>query len=223
MENLKSIKKIYLFKNLEENEIVALLRCFNVKIINFRARKQIATRLDKIEDLYIVLSGAVRESWYNDEGELTTYIDYREGDIIGLEYVSGVRKTFSGEIIALEDTNIMTLNSFRFLNPCNNFCPRHTKVINNAFSYLAKQNIKLLNRVKELTMPTTKEKVMCYLNNVRSTVKSTSFNIPYNRQELADYLGVERSALSKELSDLQKEGYITFHKNHFELNKDLKL
>lgn len=222
MENLKSIKKLYLFKNLEENEIVALLRCFNVKFINFRARKRIANRLDKIDELYIILSGSVRESWYNDDGELTTYIDYREGDIIGLEYVSGVRKTFSGEIIALEDTSVIALNSFRFLNPCNNFCPRHTKVINNAFVYLGKQNIKLLNRIKELTMPTTKQKVMCYLNNVRSTVKSTSFNIPYNRQELADYLGVERSALSKELSDLQKDGYITFHKNHFELNKDFK-
>lgn len=222
MENIKTIKKIYLFKNLEDNEIVALLRCFNVKIMNFKPRKRLAGRLDKIDDLYIVLAGSVRESWYNDDGELTTYIDYREGDIIGLEYVSGVRKTFSGEIVALEETTIMTINSFRFLNPCNNFCPRHTKVINNAFSYLAKQNIKLINRVKELTMPTTKEKVMCYLNNVRSTVKSTSFNIPYNRQELADYLGVERSALSKELSELQKEGYITFHKNHFELQKDMK-
>ena len=222
MENIKTIKKIYLFKNLEDNEIVALLRCFNVKFINFKPRKRLVGRLDKIDDLYIVLTGSVRESWYNEDGELTTYIDYREGDIIGLEYVSGIRKTFSGEIVALEETTVMTINSFRFLNPCNNFCPRHTKVINNAFSYLAKQNIKLINRVKELTMPTTKEKVMCYLNNVRSTVKSTLFNIPYNRQELADYLGVERSALSKELSDLQKEGYITFHKNHFELQKDMK-
>ena len=222
MENVKTIKKIYLFKNLEDNEIVALLRCFNVKFLNFKPRKRLASRLDKIDDLYIVLTGSVRESWYNEDGELTTYIDYREGDIIGLEYVSGIRKTFSGEIVALEETTVITINSFRFLNPCNNFCPRHTKVINNAFSYLAKQNIKLINRIKELTMPTTKEKVLCYLNNVRSAVKSTSFNIPYNRQELADYLGVERSSLSKELSELQKEGYITFHKNHFELKRDMK-
>lgn len=222
MENLKSIKKIYLFKNLEENEIVALLRCFNLKILNFSAKKKISGRFDKIENLYIILSGSARESWYNEEGDLLTSIDYREGDIIGIEYISGNRKTFSGEIIALEDTQIMSVDSFRFINPCNNFCPRHTKVINNAFSYLAKQNIRLLNRIKELTMPTTKQKVMCYLSNVRANVKSTSFNIPYNRQELADYLGVERSALSKELSDLQKEGYITFHKNHFELKKDMK-
>ena len=221
MEKLKTIKKINLFKNLEENEITALLRCFSVKFIEFRERKKIASRLDKIENLYIVLSGSAREAWYSDEGDIITYIDYREGDIIGLEYVSGVRKTFSGEIVATQDTMVMSLDSFRFLNPCNNFCPRHTKVINNAFSYLAKQNVKLLNRIRELTMPTTKQKVMCYLLNVRSSVKSNSFNIPYNRQEMADYLGVERSALSKELSDLQKDGYITYHKNHFEIKKTL--
>lgn len=219
MENLKTIKKLYLFKNLEENEITALLRCFNVKFLNFKAKKKIISRLDKIENLYIVLSGAARESWYSEDGDLITSVDYREGDIIGLEYVSGARKTASGEIFTLEDTFVMSVDSFRFLNPCNNFCPRHTKVINNAFSYLARQNMRLLNRIKEISMPTTKEKVMLYLQNVRATVKSNSFDIPYNRQELADYLGVERSALSKELSDLQKAGYISFHKNHFELKK----
>ena len=221
MEKIKTIKKINLFKNLEDNEIAALLRCFSLKFIEFRERKKIANRLDRIDNLYIVLSGAAREAWYNEEGDVITYIDYREGDIIGLEYVSGVRKTFSGEIIAIEDMFVMALDSFRFLNPCNNFCPRHTKVINNAFAYLAKQNVKLLNRIKELTMPTTKQKVMCYLQNIRAQVKSNVFNIPYNRQELADYLGVERSALSKELSDLQKDGFITYHKNHFEIKKTL--
>lgn len=221
MENLKTIKKIYLFKNLEDNEITALLRCFNVKFTKIKERKVIARKSDKIENIIILLSGRVRESWYNEDGELLTSIDYQEGDIIGLDYISGIRKTFSGEIVALEESSIMSVDSFRFLNTCNNFCPRHTKVINNAFAYLAKQNMRLLNRIKELTMPTTKEKVMCYLQNIRSSTKSNSFDIPYNRQELADYLGVERSALSKELSDLQKAGYIIFHKNHFEIKKTL--
>lgn len=221
MENLKSIKKIFLFKNLEEHEITALLRCFNVKILNFREKKKIASRLDKIETLYIILSGRARESWYNSEGDLITTVDYVEGDIIGLEYVSGQRKTYSGEIVTLEETTVMSVDSFRFLNPCNNFCPRHIKAINNCFSLMAKQNIKLLNRIKEMSMSTTKEKVMTYLLNVRASAKSNSFDIPYNRQELADYLGVERTALSKELSDLQKDGYIVYHKNHFELKRTL--
>ena len=177
MENLKSIKKIFLFKNLEDTEITALLRCFSMRILNFKERKVILRRSEKIENLYIVLSGRARESWYNEDGELLTSVDYSDGDIIGLEYIGGIRKTASGETVALQETVVMSVDSFRFLNPCNNFCPRHTKVINNAFSYLAKQNMKLLNRVKELTMPTTKEKVMCYLQNIRTSLKSNSFNI----------------------------------------------
>ena len=66
-------------------------------------------------------------------------------------------------------------------------------------------------------MPTTKAKIMCYLANVRAYVKSNSFDIPYNRQELADYLSVDRSALSFELSKLKKQGIIDFNKNHFML------
>lgn len=219
MENLKSIKKIFLFKNLEENEIIALLRCLSVKIINLREKKKIYGRLDKIENIYLIVSGRARQSWYNEDGELITFIDYTEGDIIGLEYISGTRKTFTGEAFTLEETQLISLDSFRFINPCNNFCPRHTKLVNNAFSYLTKQNLKLLNRIKEMSMPTTKEKVMCFLYNVRAYNKSNTFTIPYNRQELADYLGVERSALSKELSDLQKQGIINYHKNRFEIIK----
>ena len=78
---------------------------------------------------------------------------------------------------------------------------------------------KLANRVKELTKSSTKDKVLCYLNNIKSTIKKDEFNIPFDRQELANYLGVERSALSKELSTLQKEGKIEFHKNHFKIIK----
>ena len=72
------------------------------------------------------------------------------------------------------------------------------------------------------SMGSTKKKVLCYLNNVKTTVKSSEFNIPYNREELANYLGVERSALSKELSDLQKQGLITYHKNYFKILKTKK-
>ena len=220
MENLKAIKKINLFKNLEENEITALLRCFSIKIISFKKNKKIVSRFERIEYIYIITSGSARETWFDDNGNITTHIDYREGDIIGLECINSNRKTFSNDITALEDTTVIALNSFRFFNPCHNFCPRHIKVINNAFTYLAKQYGKTLNRIKELTMPTTKEKVMCYLNNTRAHVKSNTFDIPYNRQELAEYLGVERSALSKELSELQKKGIISFQKNHFEIKKD---
>ena len=222
MENIKTIKKYNLFKGFEENEIIALLRCFNARIIIFKERKPIISLGEKLQNLYLVLSGHARDTWYDEEGNINTYVDYKAGDIIGLEYASSTSKTAQSTIIALEDTTIIALDNYRFLNPCQNYCPRHAKILNKAYVLLSKQNQSLLNRIKELSMGSTKKKVMCYLNNERKVHRSYEFDIPYNREELANYLGVERSALSKELSDLQKQGFITYHKNHFSITKPKK-
>lgn len=219
MENIKTIKKYNLFKGFEENEIIALLRCFNAKVINFKERKPIISQGEKLQYLYLILSGHARDTWYDSEGNVNTYVDYKPGDIIGLEYCAGTYKMSPSTIIATEETTILALDNYRFLNPCQNYCPRHARILNKAYVLLSRQNQTLLNRIKELSMGSTKKKVMCYLNNVRQATRSSEFNIPYNREELANYLGVERSALSKELSDLQKQGYITFHKNHFTILK----
>ena len=219
MENIKTIKKYNLFKGFEENEIIALLRCFNAKVINFKERKPIISQGEKLQYLYLILSGRARDTWYDSEGNVNTYVDYKPGDIIGLEYCAGTYKTSPSTIIATEETTILALDNYRFLNPCQNYCPRHARILNKAYVLLSRQNQALLNRIKELSMSSTKKKVMCYLNNIRQATRSSEFNIPYNREELANYLGVERSALSKELSDLQKQGYITFHKNHFTILK----
>jgi CRP-like cAMP-binding protein len=223
MENIKTIKKYDLFKGFEENEISALLRCFNVKILTFKEKKPIVNAGEKILNLYLVLSGRARDTWYDQDGNINTYVDYKAGDFIGLEYAASNTKTHTSSIIALEETIVIALDSFRFLNPCQNYCPRHAKIINKAYAILAKQNQTLMNRIKELSMGSTKKKVLCYLNNIKNATKTSEFDIPYNREELANYLGVERSALSKELSDLQKQGFITYHKNHFTLLKTKKI
>lgn len=219
MENIKTIKKYNLFKGFEENEIAALLRCFNARIINFKDRKNIISHGEKLQYVYLILNGRARDVWYDMDGNVNTYIDYKPGDIIGLESIYANNKTATSNVVALEETTILALDNFRFLNPCQNYCPRHTKILNKAYVLLSKQNQSLLNRIKELSMKSTKKKVMCYLYNIRKTSKANEFNIPYNREELANYLGVERSALSKELSDLQKQGFIKYHKNHFTILK----
>lgn len=219
MENLKSIKKFLIFRDIEDKDTIALLRCLSARIVSYKKGEMIINRGDRIDYLYIIVNGCARDTITEVNGNVTTIIDYREGDIIGLETLFSTRKTFQTDITANEDSNILLVDVFRTINPCNNYCPRHVKLMNNMISLLAKQNNKLANRVKELTKSSTKDKVLCYLNNIKSTIKKDEFNIPFDRQELANYLGVERSALSKELSTLQKEGKIEFHKNHFKIIK----
>ena len=215
MENLKTIKKYHIFKNIEEKNIVPLLRCLNAKVVRVNKDVTFIKHQDKIHSLYIVISGIARNTVIDIDGNIITQIDYTEGDIIGLEYFYANRRTFLNDISAATDMTLLLVDSFRFVNPCQNFCPRHATLMQNAFTLLAKQASKNTNRILELTQSTTKEKVLTYLNNIKQTKKSNEFDIQYNRQELADYLGVERTALSKELSELKKIGKIDYHLNHF--------
>jgi len=217
MENLKTIKKYNIFKGFEDFEVSALLRCFSARIVTYNKEDLIISSGERLNHLYLILQGKARDTWYDQEGNVNTYIDYNPGDIIGLEYAANNTKTIPSTIVSIEETIVLFLDNHRFLNPCQNYCPRHAKILNKAYTLLSKQNQVLLKRIEELSMPSTKKKVLCYLNNIKAQTKSNEFDIPYNREELANYLGVERTALSKELSDLQKDGFIEFRKNHFKL------
>ena len=173
MENIKTIKKYNLFKGFEENEITALLRCFNARVLTFKERKPIISHGEKLQYLYLVLSGRARDTWYDTEGNVNTYVDYKSGDIIGLEFAANNTKSSNSTILAIEETIVLALDNYRFLNPCQNFCPRHARILNKAYVLLSKQNQNLLNRIKELSMGSTKEKVMCYLNNIKQASKSS--------------------------------------------------
>ena len=116
---------------------------------------------------------------------------------------------------AVENAEILFLNVSRVLMICPSSCPFHHRLVRNLLSILARKNVLLANKMDHVTRHTTREKIMAYLSSEAKRQKSRSFNIPYNRQQMADYLAVERSALSAELSKLQKEGLIAFSKNRF--------
>ena len=116
---------------------------------------------------------------------------------------------------AVENAEILFLNVSRVLTVCPSSCPFHHRLVRNLLSILARKNVLLANKMDHVTRHTTREKIMAYLSSEAKRQKSRSFNIPYNRQQMADYLAVERSALSAELSKLQKEGLIAFSKNRF--------
>ena len=222
MENLKSIKKYNIFKGLEENEITSMLRCFSLRTLNIKKDSNFIMKGDRISYLYIIDSGCAVDSILDEDGNSIMYNEYFDGDIIGLRAYQNGRKTFPYDVYAKTDLKIYQVDAFRFLNPCQNFCPRHTKVFMNVMSQLSKQGSRYMFRIKDMTKKTTKEKLMSYLSTQKLINKSNEFDIPYTHQELALYLGVERSALSKELSFLQKQGLISYKGKHYIIYYDNK-
>ena len=157
MDNIKVIKRFPIFKNLEENEISPLLRCFAARILNIKEDETFIHKGERISFLYIIISGIATDISYDNENA-TTYIEYKPGDIIGLQSFAAGRKTFERSVNSKTEIKALLVDAFRFLNPCQNYCPRHTRVLINAISSLSNQTISIADRVQNLTNKTTKEK-----------------------------------------------------------------
>jgi len=108
-------------------------------------------------------------------------------------------------------------NVRRIITTCSNACRFHTAVVQNLFFSLSEKNQKLMQKLGHMSRRTTREKLMSYLSEESRRHGSGSFSIPFNRQQLADFLSVDRSAMSNELCKMRDEGLLEFEKNQFVL------
>ena len=120
-------------------------------------------------------------------------------------------------VIANEESEIMLIDCSHILHTCHNNCGFHQRLIFNLMKDLAKKTIRFHERIEVTSKRTTREKLMAYLALEAKRAGSNSIKIAFDRQELADYLEVDRSGLSAEISKLRNEGIIESHKNYFEL------
>ena len=120
-------------------------------------------------------------------------------------------------MIADEPTTVLFMNIATFTKVCKNSCSFHKNLIENMLKEVSKKNLELTRKIQHTSQRTTREKLLSYLSEQAQKHKSASFSIGFNRQELADYLSVDRSAMSLELSKMQKDGLIKYDKFHFTL------
>jgi CRP-like cAMP-binding protein len=116
---------------------------------------------------------------------------------------------------ALKDSKIMLFSCRKMLTVCSNACRFHTQLVKNLLQVVAEKNVSLSRKIQFMSQKTTKEKLMAYLLDQAKRADSPEFTIPFDRQALADYLGVERSAMSAELSKLRKDGVLISQGSHF--------
>ena len=119
------------------------------------------------------------------------------------------------DVIAAEDTTVLFLNLSKVLATCSHACPHHSRTSTNMTAIIARQSLALSRRILHVAPKTIRGKVLAYLSDVAERAGKREFDIPFDRQQLADYLGVDRSALSAELSRMQKAGLIETRRSHF--------
>ncbi len=218
MDNILAVlKKTALFQQIKEKDICSLLKCLSAQQKLFAKNEIIFGINEKITAIGIILSGKVQIMKEDILGNRTILAVLGERDLFGEAFSFAKVEKIPVNVIAQENCEILMINYRNIISACALACPFHRQLVDNILLILAKKNVYLNQKIEHLGKRTTRDKLISFLSMQAQEAQAHTFQIPYNRQELADYLCVDRSAMSHELSKLGKEGMISFHKNQFTL------
>ena len=205
------------FQGMTEEEILSVLHCVNATVQHKQKDEYILRVGDRTESMGLVLSGSVLVLQEDLWGHRNIIHRIGPGEYFAEPFAATAGSVLNVSVVADEDARIMLLNMDRFLRTCPNACAHHSRMVRNLVSVMAKRVLDLNEKLTHMAKRSTREKLLSYLSAESMRQGKLSFTIPYDRQQLADYLSVERAAMSVELSKLQKEGLLKTNRNHFEL------
>jgi len=206
-----------LFHGIRENEISHILSCLGAREKSYRKNETIFRAGDTVHELGLVESGSVNiiVNFYWGSSNIFGHVE--KGKIFAENYPAIPGKELICDVVAAEDSEILFLDFTKLLTTCQYGCSFHHRLIHNLLRISAKKSLDLSSRMMHTAPKSLRERLLSYLSEQAMINGSTHFKIPFDRQQLADYLGVDRSAMSNELSKMQKDGLITFKKNEFTL------
>ncbi len=214
---LKILKKCALFQGIDDDNLISMLICLGAKLEYFDKKYTIIAEGNPAKYIGIVLSGSAQIEQIDYYGNRSILTSISPSEVFGEAFACAGMKTVPVSVIANEACEIMLINCERILYTCENSCGFHRQLIFNLMRDLATKTLLFHQRIEVTSKRTTREKLMAYLMNEAKKNRSRSFYIPFDRQELADYLEVDRSGLSAEISKLRNEGIIESRKNFFKL------
>ena len=215
--NQLSIQGSALFENIAEECLDKLFSCISAREKQIECDTFVFHAGENIKSVYYVLSGSMHiidEDFWGNRSIIETM---QKDTLFGEAYVFSTMKNYLVSVIAAEDSTILEIDPAKLFETCSNECLCHTQLVRNTLHIVSEKVVRLTEKLGHVVRRTTREKLLSYLSAQAHREKSNSFYIPYSRQQLADYLCVDRSALSHELSRMKKQGILRYHKNYFEL------
>ena len=206
-----------LFQDIAPEELLGLLDCLGGRKMTVEKEQPVMLEGDPATHLGIVLSGAVRMERQDYYGNRSIVAYIGEGELFAETYACAGLSALPISIVADVSSQVLLIDCRRIIVTCSHSCSFHNRIIHNLLYLVATKNLLFDRKLQVIAKRTTREKLMAYLLDRMKTVNSPSFTIPYDRQELADYLEVDRSGLSAEISKLRKEGVLECHKNSFRI------
>lgn len=213
----KILRKCPLFSQIEDENLIGMLYCLGAKVEQFDKKYTVIAEGNPAKYVGIVLSGSVQIERTDYFGNRSILSVAEPSEIFGEAFACAEIPETPISVVAGEPCEIMLIDCNRIMHSCEKSCDFHRQLIFNMMKILAVKNIMFHQKIEITSKRSTKEKLMTYLTLYAKKAGGNSFEIPFDRQELADYLEVDRSGLSAEISKLKRQGIIESHKRHFKL------
>lgn len=224
MEDYISVlRKTRLFAGVGENEIDSMLRCLDAAEHVFMKGEYVYHQGEIVQQISVLVRGKLhvqREDYWGNRS-IINMIDV--GDMFGEAYASPESGAILNDVVAVEDSTVIFFDVKKVLTVCSSACHFHSIVVQNLVYAISERNRQLVRKLGHMSKRSTRDKLMSYLSEESGRQRSGTVYIPFNRQQLADYLSVDRSAMSNELGRMRKDGLIRFERNRFTLLDTFKV
>lgn len=211
----ETVKNNPLFEGVAFSDFERMADCLSAKTAVYQKGKVILLSGDTMDFVGFVLSGGVQIIKEDRNGRVTILTALGISELFGEVFACAGVSQSPVTVLAAEDAEILLLDYKRFITSCSAACSCHARLIENMLRLIARKSLALNQKIDILSSRTTREKLLLFFDTHRGAAKK--FTIPYNREELAQYLCVDRSAMSNELCKMRDEGLIRFRKNTFEI------
>lgn len=211
------LKNTQLFSGASDEDIEAMLGCLQARLCTYKKGEYVLREGERIERLMMLVKGELHIQRDDYWGNRSIISMVGVGEMFGEAYAAPESGPLMNDVLAVEDSAVIFLDIGKLLTVCPNGCKFHAMAVKNLFFAISEKNRKLVRKFGYMSRRTTREKLIAYLSEEAKRQNSGAFSIPFNRQQLADFLSVDRSAMSNELCKLRDEGLIEFEKNRFRL------
>ena len=211
------LKRTKLFSGVGDDDISTMLTCLGARLLTYKKGEHVLRQGEHLSDILVLAEGSLHIQRDDYWGNRSILGHIGVGEIFGEAYVAPESGTLLNDVIAVEDSAVFFFDVKRVISTCSSACRFHTMVVQNLFFAISEKNRGLVQKLDYMSRRTTREKLLSYLSEEAKKQNSASITLPFNRQQLADYLSVDRSAMSNELCKMRDEGLLEFEKNRFRL------
>lgn len=211
------LKRTRMFAGVDDSEIESMLSCLGARLGTYSKGESVLRQGEYLDTITVLVDGCLHIQKDDYWGNRHILGHLGMGDLFGEAYVAPDSGALLNDVVAVEDSAVIFFDVKRLLTTCSSACRFHTVVVQNLFYAICEKNRTLVQKIGHMSERTTRDKLISYLSEEARRQNSNVLTVPFNRQQLADFLSVDRSAMSNELCKMRDDGLLRFERNRFEL------